>query len=262
MSNTRSRQKMGSSEDCFFAPPESFDGDRITIKGSEARHISVVIRRRQGDIVAVIDGRGGRYKVELIDCTAEMIVGRVIGKEEFSPDLPELWIAPGIIKSNRMDLLVEKCTELGAAVIVPVSTKRSLSSKTVSDLKLTRWQRISTGAMTQSSRVFLPRVCQATSLEELFRMAGDDSTLLFAHSSGKSMHLLRERDLSRKRIVACIGPEGDFTQAELEFLIKSDAIPVSLGRVRLRAETAAMAVLDRLNFIFERPDTGPRPSSD
>jgi 16S rRNA (uracil1498-N3)-methyltransferase len=152
-----------------------------------------------------------------------------------------------------MDLLVEKCTELGAHAIVPVFTKRSLSSKGVSDSRLARWQRISVGAMTQTARLFLPKVCSPVSLEELVGMAGGNATLLLAHPSGKSMHSLRENDLSRARVVTCVGPEGDFTPVELEFLTRHGAIPVSLGETTLRAETAAMAVLDRLNFLLERP---------
>jgi len=240
-------------EECFFAPPESFSQGSLTIRGPEAKHIAVVLRRRPGDIIRVLDGCGVRYSVELTECTSDAIRGHIREKEESLPRTPELWLAAGIIRANRMDLLVEKCTELGAHAIVPVFTKRSLSSKGVSDSRLARWQRISVGAMTQTARLFLPKVWSPVSLEELVGMAGGDATLLLAHPSGKSMHSLRENDLSRARVVTCVGPEGDFTPVELEFLIKHEAIPVSLGETTLRAETAAMAVLDRLNFLLERP---------
>ncbi|MCX5801142.1 MAG: 16S rRNA (uracil(1498)-N(3))-methyltransferase [Candidatus Eisenbacteria bacterium] len=239
-------------EECFFAPPQSFGEGSLAITGSEARHIAVVLRRRPGDAVCVLDGRGGRYSVELTECSPEMIRGRIIEKQEFSPRTPEIWLAAGIIRAARMDLLVEKCTEVGVGTIFPVFTKRSLSSKGVSDSRLARWQRISVGAMTQCARVFLPEVRKPVSLEELFGVIGTDATVLLAHPSGKSMHLLNENDLSRARVVACVGPEGDFTAAEIEFLIRHDAIPVSLGEVVLRAETAAVVVLDRLNFLLER----------
>jgi 16S rRNA (uracil1498-N3)-methyltransferase len=242
-------------EECFFAPPESFGEGCLTIIGSEAKHIAVVVRRRPGDTIGVLDGRGGRYTIELTECSPDSIRGQIIKKEEFSPRTPELWLAVGIIRSTRMDLLVEKCIELGAQVIVPVCVKRSLSPKGVSDSRLARWRRISIGAMTQSGRVFLPTVWRPISLEELFLAAGKDATFLLAHPSGKSMHSLKVRDLSRTRIVACVGPEGDFTPGELESLIKHDALPVSLGQARLRAETAAMAILDRLDFISEQMES-------
>lgn len=243
------------SEECFFAPPESFDEVSLAIRGPEAKHIAVVLRRRPGDVISVVDGRGGRYCVELTECSAETIRGHIVEKKEFQPRTPEIWLAPGIIRATRMDLLIEKCTELGAHAIVPVSTQRSISLKGVSDSRLARWQRISIGAMTQSRRVFLPRVHKPVSLEELFGVVGTDVTVLFAHPSGKSMHSLKEDELSRARVVSLVGPEGDFATSELEFLIKHDAIPVSLGTARLRAETAAMAVLDRLNFLAERRES-------
>jgi 16S rRNA (uracil1498-N3)-methyltransferase len=247
-------------EECFFAPPESFGEGSLTIRGPEAKHSAVVLRSRPGDIISVLDGCGAKYSVELTECSPDAIRGRIGEKEEFSPRTPELWLAAGIIRANRMDLLIEKCTELGAQAIVPVSTRRSLSSKGVSDSRLARWQRISIGAMTLTGRVFLPRVCKPVSLEELVGMAGEDATVLLAHPSGKSMHSLRESDLSRGRVVACVGPEGDFTPGELEFLMKHHAVPVSLGQATLRAETAAMAVLDRLNFLLEQRESASAAS--
>jgi len=239
-------------EECFFSPPQSLEGDCITITGPEAKHIAVVLRRRPGDSITVVNGCGSRFEIELTHCASDAIKGRVTKKDEFAPGKPELWLAVGIIKSARMDFLVEKCVELGVSAIVPVSTKRSLSWKGVSQAKLERWRRISIGAMTQSARVFLPKVLDPIPLEELFGTIGKDAGLFLAHRSGKSMQALRENELSKDRLVACVGPEGDFTPEEIELLAKNDAIAVALGRARLRVETAAMAVLDRLSFILER----------
>jgi 16S rRNA (uracil1498-N3)-methyltransferase len=239
-------------EDSFFVKPDAVTEDTVTITGGEAKHIAAVLRRRPGDGIIVIDGRGRRYEIELTSCTSAEIVGAIKGVEEFLPEGPELWIAVGLIRTPRMDVLVEKCTELGVHTMVPLRTRRSLSSKGVSDARLARWERVAAAAMTQSSRLFLPRVCEPVSVEGFIDLVGAKASLFLADPLGGSMEGVDRALLSAEVVAGCVGPEGGFSPDEIGSLVNAGALPVSLSRARLRTETAAMALLDRLSFLAER----------
>jgi len=238
-------------DDCFFVAPEGVSENSVTICGSEAKHIATVLRRRPGDFVTLVDGRGRRYRVELTSCSAAEVLGDIRETEEFSQEGPELWIAVGLIRTPRMDVLVEKCTELGVHAVVPLRTKRSLSSKGVSDSRLARWERIATAAMTQSARLFRPRVLEPLSVEGLIQRVGGGAAVFLADPLGRGLVSAHRKLLSAGRVVGCVGPEGGFSPEEMGILVKAGAVPVSLGKARLRAETAAVVLLDRVNLLLE-----------
>jgi 16S rRNA (uracil1498-N3)-methyltransferase len=234
----------------FYAPPDAFDGNRVVIGGPEAKHIAVVLRRRPGDVLHVVDGNGGRHLVELTECSPGRVTGEIRSSERVEPPSPELWVAAGLIRATRMDGLVEKCAELGARAVVPLLTKRSLSAKGISADRLERWRRIAAGAMTQSARLFLPRVHDPIPVESLAGVAGGDSAFIVADPSGGSLLKLKD-GLRRRRVVACVGPEGGFTPEEVLGLMSLSAERVSLGPARLRTETAAAVLVDRLAFLLD-----------
>ncbi len=234
----------------FYAPPDAFESSKVVISGPEAKHISVVLRRRPGDVLHVVDGEGARHAVELVECTPGRVTGEIRSTERVEAPVPELWVAAGLIRATRMDDLVEKCAELGARAVVPLLTSRSLSAKGVSAARLDRWRRIAAGAMTQSSRVFLPRVEDPLPVESLAGLAGPDSAFVVADPSGGSLLALTLEGLKKKRLVACVGPEGGFTPEEVLRLMSLPGTRVSLGRARLRTETAAAVLVDRLSFLL------------
>ena len=233
----------------FYAAPDAFDGNRVVITGPEAKHIAVVLRRKPGDVLRVVDGKGGWHAIELVECAPGRVTGEIRSSEQAEPPSPELWVVAGLIRATRMDDLVERCAELGALEIVPLLTKRSLSAKGVSADRIDRWRRIAAGAMTQSARLFLPHVHDPVAVEALGGMVGADSALVVADPSGGG--LLRLKDgLRKQRVVACVGPEGGFTPEEVLGLMRLSAELVSLGKARLRTETAAAALVDRLAFLL------------
>jgi 16S rRNA (uracil1498-N3)-methyltransferase len=239
-------------EDCFFVAPEGVASGRVTITGGEAKHITTVLRRRPGELITVADGRGHRFRIELTSCGSSEVVGEIRETEEFLREGPELWLGVGLIRTPRMDVLVEKCTELGVHTIVPLRTKRSLSSKGVSETRLVRWERIAAAAMTQSTRLFLPQILEPVLVEGFLEAMGPGSAVLLADHLGGSMGGVEKSLLYAPRIGGCVGPEGGFSPEEMGCLIKAGAVPVSLGQARLRTETAAMALLDRLSFLMEQ----------
>ena len=234
----------------FYAPPAAFDGNTVVIGGPEAKHITVVLRRRPGDSLRIVDGEGGRHVVELTECAPGRVAGELRSSERVEPPSPELWVAVGLIRATRMDGLVEKCCELGARAVVPLLTKRSLSAKGISPARLDRWGRIAAGAMTQSARLFLPRVHDPVPVESLAGVAGGDSYFAVADPSGGSLLRLKPEEMKKQRVVACVGPEGGFTPEEVLHLMSLTGTRVSLGPARLRTETAAAVLLDRLAFLL------------
>jgi 16S rRNA (uracil1498-N3)-methyltransferase len=233
----------------FYVHPDAVSENRVSVRGAEARHIAVVLRRKAGEIIHITDGTGATYRVELRVCTPSEVEGEILGSERAQFAGPEIWIAAGIVKAPRMDELVERCTELGASAVVPLLTKRSLSGKSVSDERLERWRRIAAGAMTQSARVFLPRVYEPVSPESLTGLCGPEAQLILADPAGKKLGSVGSSVLKARRLVGCVGPEGGFTPEEVGRLVASGAVPVTLGSARLRTETAAAVLADRLCFI-------------
>lgn len=234
----------------FYAPPEASDGNRIVIDGPEARHIAVVLRRRPGELLDFVDGEGARHRVELTECGPARVTGEIRTSERVSAPRPELWVAVGLIRATRMDDLVEKCAELGARAVVPLLTSRSLCARGVSPARLDRWRRIAVGAMTQSARLFLPRVHEPVPVQSLAEVAGEDSAFLVGDPSGGSLLSVRLEALKKDRLVACVGPEGGFTPDEVIYLMGLAATRVSLGHARLRTETAAAVMVDRMAFLL------------
>ncbi len=239
-------------EESFFVAPEAVAEGVVTFGEGEAKHLANVLRRRPGDVITAVDGRGRRYRVELTSCAPEEVVGSIKNVEEFAREGPQLWVAVGLIRTPRMDVVVEKCTELGVHTIVPLKTKRSLSPKGVSDARLSRWRRIAAAAMTQSARVFLPCVGEPVSVERFVDSLGERASLFLADPHGRCMGTVDEGFLSREVVAGCVGPEGGFSPDEMGCLVSAGAVPVSLGKARLRTETAAVAVVDRLCFLLER----------
>ncbi|MFH0778090.1 MAG: 16S rRNA (uracil(1498)-N(3))-methyltransferase [Candidatus Eisenbacteria bacterium] len=250
--------RTGRFEESFFVAPEGIGEEEIEISGTEARHISVVLRRRPGDLLAVVDGRGGRYKAEIAEADPGRVTARITHRERVECPKPEIWLGLALIRTSRMDTAVEKCCELGARVIAPLRTRRSLSAKGVSEQRVARWQRLAVSALTQSSGAFLAEVQRPSSLQEFLERAGRDSKVFLADPSGKPMHAVRASELEGPRIAGCVGPEGGFCPEEIELLLRFGAVPVSLGPRRLRTETAAMCLLDRLMCLTE----GPKPGED
>lgn len=236
----------------FYVSPDAFSGSRVFIRGAEARHISVVLRRKPGEVIDVVDGHGAKYRIELVQCRASEVVGEILDSQRSERPRPELWVAAGLIRAPRMDELVERCTELGATAVVPLSTSRSLPAKGVSEQRILRWQRIAASAMTQSGRLFLPRVFAPAPVGSLRELAGETAAFILADPSGQDLLLVKARALTAGRLVACVGPEGGFAPEEVGALISFGATAVTLGRARLRTETAAAAIVDRLGLLAGR----------
>ncbi len=230
--------------DYFYAPPGKIRGRRVTLEGEEHHHLAKVLRKKVGDEIYVVDGKGRAYRVTLNLISRSTAEGEI--QETFDrwkePRI-EVRLAIALLKNpSRLDFLVEKCTELGAREFIPMKTGRSIASR----IHLERLQKIALAAMKQSGRSFLPTIGEVQGFAEVLVHLEDCDEKFIPHEQAASSLAGYTSFEAGKKIGVLIGPEGGFTDEEVESAINCGFQPVSLGPRRLRSETAAIAVVSRI----------------
>lgn len=232
----------------FFAQPENISADQVILRGSDVGHIRNVLRLQPGDGIHVMDGKGGRYAVRLREISRHEVVGDIVSRQTIQTESPvSVTIGQAAIKGVKFDDVVRKAAELGACRIVPLQTERTIVkiSKSEQEKKIGRWRKIAGEASKQCGRSEIPAVEDSVLTIERFcaNCRTHDLKLIFWEEEDS----VRLRDLivpkSLRDIAVLIGPEGGLTPAEVETAKGYGFQPVTLGQRKLRAETAAVAVL-------------------
>ena len=231
-----------------------WDGNRIIPSTEEAHHIRHVLRARDGESVRIFDG-AGREAVAVLHAGP----GEPLRLEVQDAALAamnrgmDIVLVQAVLKGTRMDLLIEKATELGVSRIVPVLTQRTIPRLDGEQAlqKKARWERIAVSAAKQCGTRWLPVIETPLALEAaLLKAATGGGPLLLASLAGNTRPLAAVIDEWRAApppsIGIIIGPEGDLTPEETARLLAAGAIPVSLGNLTLRAETAAFFAISAL----------------
>jgi 16S rRNA (uracil1498-N3)-methyltransferase len=228
--------------DYFYTPPSLIRNTSLAIQGDELHHLSKVLRKKIGETIIVVDGKEGAYKAVLESISKSSAECKIL--ETFhrfnEPDL-EVKLALALLKNpSRMDFLVEKCTELGVREFIPVRTERTIVSKVHTE----RLQKIALSAMKQCGRSFLPPIRDLTDFQGVLNSLQSCEKKLIMHErvdpGAKPREKIEVGD-SVKSVGILIGPEGGFTDGEVEAAQNVGFVPVSLGARRLRSETAAIA---------------------
>lgn len=223
----------------FYVPPEQFDDNTITITGDEYRHATRACRVRIGDIIGVTDGCGRRFEARITAIDSSILsavtVNDISGRGE---PTRHLTAALAVIKPSQFELAVEKCTELGVRCFLPVITRRTETRP--ERLNHDRLARIALEAAKQSGRSWVPVIEQPVPLMEIFEHVTGDVFVALA-SAEESMETALARVPANGSLTILVGPEGDFTDEERDVLLTGGAVPVSLGGLVLRAETAMIA---------------------
>ena len=226
-------------------------GAHLTLTGSAAGHLTRVLRLRPKAPLTLFNGRGGEYAASIERVQGSKVtvaVGEHAAIERESP-FP-LTLAQGVSRGERMDLVVQKATELGVARLVPVLTERSIVrlDEEQSDRKSNHWRAVAISACEQCGRNRLPEVVLPTRLREFLRQpAGDSVRLLLSPSATQ-----RIEDVPRpaRGATVLIGPEGGLSEAEQQDALTAGFTAVNLGPRVLRTETAAIASLTLLQREF------------
>lgn len=241
----------------FFAEPGQIGEKEIVITGADVNHIRNVLRMRTGEEVLIADGRGAEYRCKLTDLSENEVRAQILWKLDGNAELASaVTLFQGLPKSDKMDLIVQKCVELGVDRIVPVSTKRAVVKLDAKkeQTRLKRWNTISESAAKQSGRGVIPEVSGVMSFEKALEEAKKLEVLLIPYERAEHMAETR-RVMGEIRpgqsVGIFIGPEGGFEESEVEEAVAAGARAITLGRRILRTETAGLAVMAMLGYLLE-----------
>ena len=241
----------------FFAPSENADSGTLTISGPDVNHIVNVLRLRCGDRIVVSDGKDRDSLCEITQAGPDLVRCRVLPDELAETECPvRLHLFQGIPKGDKMELIIQKAVELGAASVVPVEMKRCVVKldEKKKQAKTERWQRIAESAAKQSGRRIIPAVEMPLSFAKAVQTAGQMTTVLVPYENAEDIAATRRVLAEVPKDSDCavfIGPEGGFDPAEIESLQAAGAKIITLGPRILRTETAGMAVLAMCTLMME-----------
>jgi len=243
----------------FYVSPEDWSPGALRLAGSEAHHAREVLRMKVGEKLVVFNGRGREITAEIVDLGADQIGLRKLHEAETPPLQCRIVLGQAIPKGKNMDLIVQKAVEIGAAEIAPIISDRTIvhvDSESAAQ-KQSRWQQIAIEAAKQCGQNWLPHVHGPRKLSELFSTAADESfdLQLIGSLQPGARHLKEvladyssEHQHRPQSVLMLVGPEGDFTPAELELARRHGCRPITLGPVILRVETAAIYCLSILSY--------------
>ncbi len=228
--------------------PDALHDDTLTISDrGTLHHLLHVLRLKAGDPLECFDGSGRSYAGRIIRCLPDVLTISIDRRMEEPPPLLRLTLAQALIKPERFEWVIEKATELGVSRIVPIVTSRTTVQRSSGNARLSRWRRIAEAAATQCGRSTLPVIEEPQRLERFLETLDGCQTLLPTLTEAGRPLTQYLRGLQRAEdIVVLIGPEGDFSPQEVTLAKRHGAHPVRLGRLILRSETAAVAMLTLL----------------
>lgn len=243
----------------LFADPSDVQNELLTITGPEVNHIRNVMRLKPGEEISVsIGGDGKEYRYGIESYTEDSVLCRLRFVKDKEVELPvKVLLFQGLPKADKMDLIVQKAVELGAAEIIPVSMERCVVKLDAGKAakKTARWQTIAESAASQSRRSIIPRVLAPMSMREAVEYAKEQTEVRVIpyelQEDDGSVKQYLESLKEGQSVSIFIGPEGGFTPAEVELAKEAGIRPISLGRRILRTETAGLAILSWLIYILE-----------
>ena len=227
----------------FFIDESALNGDIITISGGDAVHIGRSLRMKIGDSITFCR-EGMDFESVIEKMTSDEVFCRVVEKIPSSsePNL-RLTIYQALPKQDKPELIIQKCTELGAAGIVFFISKRCVSrpDEKSAEKKLMRWRKIAEEAAKQSGRGNIPEICGIMSFDEAVKDLCENEISLLCYENGGER--LSEIDFSGKTTCGVmIGAEGGFDRTEADICCEKGAVPIWLGKRILRCETCPIAV--------------------
>lgn len=247
----------------FFGKSENIADNTIIIDGSDVNHIRNVLRMRAGDKVTVVGGNNQDYLCSIREYDDDKVILDILEKKESDKELPaRIYLFQGLPKSDKMELIVQKCVELGVHQIIPVSMKRcvvKLDDKKASS-KIQRWQAISESAAKQCGRSIIPQIQGVMTFSQALGYVREcGMTGVIPYELAEGMEATRQAVAAIKpgmSIAVFIGPEGGFDIEEVRAAREAGIVPVSLGKRILRTETAGLAFMAILMYHLEEMNPG------
>lgn len=233
----------------FYVKNEQINNDEAVVLGDDVKHIRDVLRYKIGDILEICDENGIRYITKISDFEKFKIDLEIleVSTHTTEPSI-NVTLFQGMPKSDKLELIIQKCTELGVTEIVPVMTDRVIVKFDDKDInkKLERWRKIALEAGKQSGRQKIPEIQKPIKLKNMIENISKYDIVILPYECEKDKTLksaLKSLDRNCKNVAIMIGPEGGFSEEEIKLLDFENVKVVTLGPRILRTETAGLATL-------------------
>jgi len=239
----------------FFVQPENLKSKNVTLEGDEFHHLRNVSRLEVGEFVELLDGAGQIAKAKITEIKKKLAVLEVLDIKTLRPmPVPHIEIVLCLPRFQKMDMIIQKAAELGAAKISPVVSDRSFLKNVSKELstKMPRWKKISIEACKQSGRAWPMGWSDPETLDEaLLRLQKRSGLFLFEGESALDIKsALTKFESAPNQLTVFIGAEGGFSPKEVEKFKDLGFDPVTLGPLVLRVETACIAILSVIEYHF------------
>lgn len=241
----------------FFVDDAQIGKEFITITGSDVNHIKNVLRMKPGEKIRVSNQKGQDYFCSIIELGDDFVQADILDSEAANTELSsKIYLFQALPKGDRMETVIQKAVELGVHEIIPVAMKYcvvKLDAKKAEN-KRKRWQAIAESAAKQSKRSLIPVVHEVMSFNEALSYAKECKVNLVPYENERGMEATKEAVLELKKddtISVMIGPEGGFSEEEIELVKEENMKIISLGKRILRTDTAAIATLSMLMLQLE-----------
>jgi 16S rRNA (uracil1498-N3)-methyltransferase len=241
----------------FYLAPEQWNPDALMFTGTEAHHCRNVLRLEAGDKIVVFDGRGRELTAEITSADSSEIRLRKLHEAKTPPLRCRITLGQAIPKGKNMDLIVQKAVEIGAAEIAPILSDRTvvrLDEESAAS-KQSKWQTIAIEAAKQCGQNWLPQIQVPQTMEQFFQQSRRFDLQLIGSLQSDAVYLKKilaeyfaEHSDRPASVLMLVGPEGDFTPAELSLARSHGCRPITLGPIVLRVETASIYCLSVLSY--------------
>lgn len=225
-------------------------GKVLTLLQDSSKHLAQVLRKKEGSLIELFDGKGSSYTAEIISSQKKRVKVKLVEEPVFQ-DRKGIKISLGqsLIKKEPFSFSIQKATELGVVSISPLYTERTvikLKSNSTKSRKA-RWQSIATHACQQCGENWLPEINEIQPLEDWAQAVNAKHKIVLYPGAETKLSSLTFDD----SVAIAVGPEGDFTDSEIKLLTKKDFLPVKLGERVLRADTAVISVVSAIRAMCE-----------
>ncbi|CAI8302423.1 MAG: Ribosomal RNA small subunit methyltransferase E [Flavobacterium sp. SCGC AAA160-P02] len=230
----------------FFNPDIDKHTTKITFNKTESKHIIRVLRKKEGDTISITNGKGLLFKCKIISDDIKKCSVSIVSKEEKKQSRNYyLHIAIAPTKNiSRLEWFLEKATEIGIDEITPIICQNSERKV----IKFERLEKIVVSAMKQSLKFHLPKLNKPIYFDD-FLERKQQGKVCIAHCEKGEKKLLKSIVSPKESVTILIGPEGDFSALEISKSVDTNCIPITLGKTRLRSETAALVSVQNISFI-------------
>ena len=225
-------------------------GKVLTLLQDSSKHLAQVLRKKEGSLIELFDGKGSSYTAEIISSQKKRVKVKLVEEPVFQ-DRKGIKISLGqsLIKTEPFSFSIQKATELGVVSISPLYTERTvikLKSNSTKSRKA-RWQSIATHACQQCGENWLPEINEIQRLKDWTQAVKAKHKIVLYPGAETKLSSLTFDD----SVAIAVGPEGDFTDSEIKLLTKKDFLPVKLGERVLRADTAVISVVSAIRAMCE-----------